>query len=317
MQTQCAHYSLYQRFFNRCLREWYVQREGGSGFHYADPPGILFTRMRTPKSQNRVNEAPMNHWYFNTPARKAPITQNANLRSVVYGASDGHVSRPVESFLHMGYDIWYTRVLGTNVERFKDVYHVSFCNSYDVAFNTLFNIGRRLNLNPDDFKTFGNFRLVTGNIFNMKNLLNEQCFKCVVVSVTNKNFNYMMHTGTLHVLSNVMTENGLLMAITREREVLRKIKKAFETEKVSKLYTHLSVVPQLTDGTMSNVDSDGLPYDSQLGDKEVRGFISTFVESDTSENSNEILSKKCFIAMYRKKASTLPNQMLRKPVDTK
>lgn len=97
---------------------------------------------RSSKSQNGLFEAPISHWYFDNTAKRDPGVQIAPFKRNVYGHADYHRHRHVESFLHMGYDIWYTKILESLVPKYRHTYHVAFCNYYDVAFNTLFNIGR-------------------------------------------------------------------------------------------------------------------------------------------------------------------------------
>ncbi|ORM39596.1 uncharacterized protein BXIN_2910 [Babesia sp. Xinjiang] len=185
MRTPCTHYSLYQRFFNTCLREWYFQRDGGAGFYYANPPGLLFTPLRTSRLQKDTFSAPMSHWYFKLPLDGDRFNRTSPLKSDVFGSSSVlQEPNAVESILHIGYDLWYSKVLGAHVSKYTDVYHVSFCNYYDVAFNTLYNVGRNLSVSPEDFDTFQNFRLLTGNIFNMHSILTEPFFKCVILSVS-------------------------------------------------------------------------------------------------------------------------------------
>lgn len=41
-------------------------------------------------------------------------------------------------------------------------------------------------MTPEEFKTFDNFRLITGNVFNLQTLLTEPYFKYVVVTVSAK-----------------------------------------------------------------------------------------------------------------------------------
>ncbi|KAK1936052.1 hypothetical protein X943_001165 [Babesia divergens] len=318
MQTQCAHYSLYQRFFNRCLREWYVQREGGSGFYYANPPGILFTRLRSSKSQNGLFEAPISHWYFDNTAKRDPGVQIASFKRNVYGHADYH--RHVESFLHMGYDIWYTKILESLVQKYRNTYHVAFCNYYDVAFNTLFNIGRRLNMTPEEFKTFDNFRLITGNLFNLQTLLTEPYFKCVVVTVSAKNFKDVMHIKTLNAINQLMTRDGCIILLAKERETMRRIKNMFNTERVSKLFTRQNILRDKLDEPPKDSPCAAAPTDKvyhYLEDPEIKNFIRVILEYDVGATNRDVIERPVLIAAYNKHISNLPNQMLRKPVDTK
>ncbi|GBE60213.1 hypothetical protein, conserved [Babesia ovata] len=139
MQSACARYSLYQKFFNKCLREWYFQKGTGTGFYYANPPGILFTPLRTSKRQEGTFSVPMSHWFF----EKRETAQNGLRNPDVFRTPSNLDSLGAgTNILHMGYDVSYALPLGKLVRKHLDVCHTAFCNHYDIAFNTLYNVGR-------------------------------------------------------------------------------------------------------------------------------------------------------------------------------
>lgn len=182
MLNKASDYAAYQRFFNKCLREWYYQSSCGASFYYANPPGILFTKLRSTKNVREEYALDMLDWYFKASSDRitSDVFRSGLKPQEVALESGSLLANRQSSVLHIGYDSCYSPVLA-KLAKASDTHHIAFCNSYDVAFNTLFNYTRAFNLEVEGMITFDKFRLVTGNLYNLPLILNQSLFKAVIL----------------------------------------------------------------------------------------------------------------------------------------
>ncbi|CDR94623.1 hypothetical protein, conserved [Babesia bigemina] len=313
MQSACARYSLYQKYFNKCLREWYHQKSNGSGFYYANPPGILFTPLRSVRSSKRQEgtfSVPMSHWFFDKRATDQNVSRNVDVFRTPSSADSREAGM---NYLHMGYDVSYTLSLGKLVHKHMDITHTAFCNHYDIAFNTLYNVGRSLDLSPEAFTEFPNFRLVTGNIFGIHSILTEPCFRTVIMSVRRKNMKEMLHYRTLTSVANAVTKGGCIILIARDTEGMNGIQKRFDSPQISQLFVQREglSMPAIIQGDENGPHGFGHESDYPFLDSEVHDHIKTIIACEANS-----ISQPLYVYIYHKYSSKLPNQRLSKPVNT-
>ncbi|EKX73649.1 hypothetical protein BEWA_036850 [Theileria equi strain WA] len=227
MHSKAASYSAFQKFFNRCLREWYVQYDQGTSFYYADPPGILFTRLRSKKNVKEAS-VDMSSWYFGMQQEgihMSSLLHGNSLASLEFDSlkrnAYGNKKEEIYSTLHLGYDTWYSSFIAGSI---LDGYHVAFCHQYDVAFNSFYHFGRVLEIDFENLKTFPKFRLLTGNLYNLPSLLDRELFKCIVLHVTTKNSKELLRSRIIYALHQMLITGGSLVVVLKEPGLLPKLR---------------------------------------------------------------------------------------------
>nr|BAN66136.1 hypothetical protein [Babesia bovis] len=254
----------------------------------------------------------MSHWYFGNNVNSIKLSYNDPMGNGILGSTNSHLEEdPTESLLHIGYDLTYSNALGKYVATRNDVHHVAFCNYYDVAFNTLYNIGRHQDISPEDFITFKNVRLITGNVFNIHLLLTEPLFKCAIISITNQNADQLLNFKVLNSIAKVIAPGGSIVFLTREKEAFQRLKTLLGRHSISLLLTVSDEQNKNQMRTVMNALAwKGSPI-SSIRENNTREYIETFFSHE-----NKSLTGNFRMIVCDKYISNKPNQRLRKPVDT-
>ncbi|BAM39135.1 conserved hypothetical protein [Theileria orientalis strain Shintoku] len=286
MNPMVLDYPKCQTFFNNCLREWYYQYGRGTNFYYANPPGILFTRLRSSKNVKDYHVLEdMSHWYFkaneidhfstNLPLISSfKFTDDTNTYSSNYFTN---FTGKILSTLHIGYDSWYSRIIAKASE---NSFNVAFCNSYDVAFNTFYNYSFH------------------------KQLLNIRIIESI---------------------HDVLVPWGCVVLVTSKADINEEIHSFFPVKNADCLWTDSTNIGHsplnLEDSTHNRIiNSIKATHNSQNADNcKIFSNLDTCnitANDSTSINRNKSLNR-LFISCFHKLKNPKPNTRLKKPVCTK
>ncbi|UVC54107.1 hypothetical protein MACJ_003440 [Theileria orientalis] len=279
-------YPKYQTFFNNCLREWYYQYGRGTNFYYANPPGILFTRLRSTKNVKDYHVLEdMSQWYFkaneidqyssNLPLNNyIKFKNNSDTYFTNYFINFGG---KILSTLHIGYDSWYSRIIARASE---NSFNVAFCNSYDVAFNTFYNY----------------------SIY--KQLLNNRIIESI---------------------HDVLVPWGCVVLVTSKADINEKIRSFFPAKNGDSLWTDSANTGynllNFEDSTYNRIiNSIKATHNSQNSDN--CKLYSNLDNCDITTNDSNIINRneslnKIFISCFYKLKNPKPNNRLKKSVYTK
>ncbi|GFE54285.1 heme peroxidase, putative [Babesia ovis] len=121
----------------------------------------------------------------------------------------------------------------------------------------------------------------------------------------------MLHCKTLTSIANALTTNGRILFLAKEKDLLKQVQNTLNKPSMTKLFMRSEMLdaPGLAKADAITWTNDKIP--AVIAEPTTREFLEAVQKYE--QNS---LTGPLHLVVYDKRISTLPNQRLRKPVNT-